>query len=110
MDEPSFTGANGRQQNGRFGSGNKFGLGNPYCKRAHQLRSALFETVTHEDLVEVTKKLIAMAKGGDIHAIKELLDRVLGKPTASIELTQTEAKERIEDLTDDERLAIARGE
>src|SRR5262249_28765774 len=110
MDDPKPTGFNGRSADGRFGKNNKFASGNPNNKKAQALRNALLETVTHEDLVEVTKRLIVMAKGGDIHAIKELLDRCLGKATASIELTQTDAQKRIEDLTDDELTRIVTGE
>lgn len=108
--QPKPTGLNGRSSNGRFVSGNKFASGNPLNRKAQQLRNALLATVTEDDLVKVTRKLVAMARAGDIHAIKELLDRVLGKPTASIELTAAEARERIEDLSDDELLTIARSE
>jgi hypothetical protein len=46
---------------------------------------------------------------GDLHAIKELLDRCLGRPTANVEITQAEAVERIEEMTDDQLMAIASG-
>jgi hypothetical protein len=110
MDTPKPTGVNGRSANGQFAHGNKLARGNPNNKKAQELRNALLETVTQDDLVQVTKKLIAMARAGDIHAIKELLDRCLGKPTATIELSQAEAQQRVEDLTDDELLRIARAE
>src|SRR5262249_34111912 len=109
METPQPAGHNGRSANGRFVPGNKLGKGNPLNKKAQQLRNTLLETVTPEDLIEVTQKLVALAKAGDIHAIKELLDGCLGKPTASIELTQTEAQQRIEDLSDDDLLRIATG-
>jgi hypothetical protein len=108
--QPLPAALNGRSRNGQFTAGNKFGAGNPLNMKAQQLRNSLLQTVTEDDLTSVTKKLIAMAKEGNIHAIRELLDRVLGKPNASIELTQTEAKERIEDMSDEELLSIARAE
>jgi hypothetical protein len=92
---------------GKFAPGNKLGQGNPFHRKAHALRSSLFAAVTEADVTQVVRKLIAMAKRGEIHAIRELLDRVLGKPVASIELTTGEAKERLEDMTDEELLAIA---
>jgi hypothetical protein len=106
MDDPK---RNSRSANGRFLPGNKAGKGNPLNKKAHQLRNALLSTVTQADLVAVTKKLVAMARKGDLHAIKELLDRCLGRPTASVEITQAEAVERLEEMSDAELMAIATG-
>jgi len=77
----------GHLPTGKFAPGNKFGVGNPFHKKTHALRASLFQTVSEDDLIKVTKKLIAMAKSGNIHAIRELFDRVLGRPLASVELT-----------------------
>src|SRR5438132_13253725 len=88
-------GHNGRSTNGRFAAGNKLARGNPNNLKAQQLRNTLLATVTEKDLIEVTKKLIGLAKSGDMAAIRELLDRILGKPTASIELTQVEAEKTV---------------
>ena len=77
------TDAGARDEFGRFGPGNRFSRGNPHAKRVAQLRSALLETVTVEDMRAVAAKLIEMARGGDLPAIRELLERTLGKPVES---------------------------
>jgi hypothetical protein len=76
-----------RGKNGRFLKGHAGGPGNPHAQRVHRLRSALLNTVTPADIEEIIRKLVAMAKEGDIAATKELLDRTLGKPVTAVELT-----------------------
>jgi hypothetical protein len=76
-----------RGTNGRFLPGHCGGPGNPHAQRVHRLRSALLNTVTSTDIEEVVHKLISMAKGGDVAAIKELLDRTIGKPVTAVELS-----------------------
>jgi hypothetical protein len=71
-----------RDHGGRFVSGNKGGPGNPFAAQAARLRSALFEAVTPEDLASVIQTLVAKAKGGNVPAAREVLDRLLGKPEA----------------------------
>ncbi len=82
---PSTNGANGRDGRGRFTTGNAGGPGNPHARKVGRLRSRLVECVTADDLREVVRKLVAMAKGGDLAAIREVLDRTIGKPTAIVE-------------------------
>jgi hypothetical protein len=53
----------------------------------HRLRSTLLNTVTSSDIEEIVQKLISMAKQGDVAAIKELLDRTIGKPVTAVELS-----------------------
>ena len=76
-----------RGVNGRFLPGHCGGPGNPHAQRVHRLRSALLNTVTPTDIEEIVHKLISMAKGGDVAAIKELLDRTIGKPVTAVELS-----------------------
>ncbi len=76
MSEPS---PNGRLNNGRFGIGNGGGPGNPFASQVGKLRSVLLETVTPDDLKAVVVKLVELAKGGDLAAMKLLLDRTCGK-------------------------------
>ena len=76
-----------RGRNGRFLPGHGGGPGNPHAQKVHRLRSALLNAVTPEDVKEIIYKLVSMAKQGDIAAIKELLDRSLGKPVAAVEVT-----------------------
>ena len=77
---PFINGSNGRGTNGRFAPGNPGGPGNPFVKRAAELRSVLHAAVTDDDLTAVMSKLVSLAKDGDIAAIKLLLDRTIGKP------------------------------
>jgi hypothetical protein len=82
---PSPNGANGRQPNGRFAPGNAGGPGNPFARRVATLRSALLEAITPEDVTEIVRKLVEMAKAGDIAAAREVLTRVIGKPADAVD-------------------------
>ena len=73
--EPS---PNSRLNNGRFGIGNHGGPGNPFASQVGKLRSVLVETVTPDDMKAVVIKLIELAKGGNLAAMKLLLDRTCG--------------------------------
>ncbi len=97
MSSPSRNGDNGGSDpaTGRFARGWKGGPGNPHAKRVGELRSALLASVTPDDLRAVVAKLVQRAKDGDIRAIKELLDRTLGKPQ---ETDLIERLERAEEL------------
>jgi hypothetical protein len=77
---------------GRFQPGNPGGRGNPFAKRVAALRSALLDAVTPEDIAAAVRALIDRAKAGDVAAIRELLDRCIGKPQ------ETDLFERIEAL------------
>ena len=70
---------NGRTARGRFAQGNPGGPGNPYARRTAALRSALLDAVTEQDIRAVARALVKRAKAGEIPAIRELLDRLLGK-------------------------------
>ena len=95
VSKPSTPGNNGRDTNGRFVNGNTLGHGNPLAGRAAKIRATLLERLTPEQAGEIADKLIEMAKGGDLLAIRELLDRTIGKPTTGDIL---ERIERIEAL------------
>jgi len=81
-DSPSTNGDNGRQAGGRFAQGNAGGPGNPHAKRVAKLRTALFKAVSPDDLKAVVAALLKSAKGGDVAAARELLQRLLGPPEA----------------------------
>ena len=76
MPKPS---PNGRTARGRFAKGNPGGPGNPYARRVADLRAALLESVTEQDIRAVARALVKRAKEGEIPAIRELLDRLMGK-------------------------------
>ena len=84
---PLVNGQNGRDSTGRFVQGCKGGPGNPLARKIHRLRSALLKRCSVDDINEVADTLIAEAKSGDIVAIRELLDRILGKAKVGIELS-----------------------
>ena len=53
----------------------------------------LLDNVTDDDFQAVVTKLVAMAKAGDLTAIRELFDRTMGKPKATVELERAEFEE-----------------
>src|SRR5688500_8572132 len=81
-EEPSTTEGNGRSQRGRFGTGNRFGRGNPHARKVVRLRSALLKSVSPDELHEVVLALLKQAKAGDVAAARELFQRLLGPPEA----------------------------
>ena len=70
--------------NGRFQPGNQAAVG--HSSRSQKLRCVMLEAITEDDVradvKAVVGKLVALAKGGDVAAIKLLFDRVLGKVVA----------------------------
>src|SRR5688572_1230512 len=79
MIDSQHINADGRDGSGRFVPGNKGGPGNPFARKVGRLRSALLETVTEDDMRAVAAQLVAMARGGNLPAIKELIERTLGR-------------------------------
>jgi len=55
--------------------------GNPHAATVAKLRAAILAAVTPEDIDAIIRALVHRAKGGDMAAAKELLDRAVGKPT-----------------------------
>jgi hypothetical protein len=97
---------NGRTPRGQFAKGNPGGPDNPYAKRVAWLREALLDAVSADDIRAIVLTLVARAKDGDMAAIRELLDRLIGKAAPpqddSIEL------EPLQSLSDDQLEAVAR--
>ena len=77
---------------GRFAKGNPGGPGNPLAKKANQLRVALSKAVTVADIRTIAKKMIDLAREGDIQAAKLVFDRALGP------IVEVDVIERIEAL------------
>ena len=84
---PSPNGQHGRDSMGRFTTGNPGGPGNPHSRQVADIRRAMVEAVSEDDLQAIVATLIAKAKAGNIMAAREVLDRLLGKPKASMDLT-----------------------
>ena len=92
MKTPSPNGANGRDAAGRFAKGNPGGPGNPYAKKAGQLRSAMMKAVTPAAMRNIVQKLIELAQDGNVQVAREVIDRCVGKPF------EADLLERIEQL------------
>src|SRR5688572_822529 len=94
MIDSQHNNADGRDGSGRFAPGNKGGPGNPFARKVGLLRSALLETVTEDDMKAVAVKLVEMARAGHLPAIKELLERTLGRPIEADFLERLEQLEK----------------
>jgi len=70
---------NGRNGRGRFTKGNAGGPGNPHVAMVGRWRAVLVETVTDDDIRAVVAELVQLAKAGAPWAVRELLDRCIGK-------------------------------
>jgi hypothetical protein len=84
MNEPS---PDGRSLDGRFAPGNVISQGNLGNKRMKELRRALLDSATPEDVQEVGKALLEMATGGDVQAARVWLEFMVGKPPQAVELS-----------------------
>lgn len=106
--KPSANGQTDRDNSGQFTNGNKAAVGNEKNtdRKSKDLKKALLDAVTEEDITAIAKKLIAKAKKGEVLAIRELFDRLWGRAKQEIEgeinviqksktLTLEEMKERI---------------
>ena len=118
--EPSENGGNGRDASGRFVRGNAGGPGNPHARRTSRLRALLLDSVSDDDLRAVVQSLVTRAKSGDVPACRELLNRLIGRPTEAADpdrldvdahrlLLEVRRIEATADL-DHAELEIARGE
>jgi hypothetical protein len=74
----------GRDTRGRFAKGNPGGPGNPFARHVAKLRSALVECVSEEDIRQIAKGLLFIAKVGHLPSIRVLFMYVLGKPSGAV--------------------------
>jgi hypothetical protein len=72
-DPSPANGDTGRDASGRITEGNPGGPGNPYYRRQAQLKRALLEAITEDDVRSVVEVLVGLARGGDLAAIKVYL-------------------------------------
>lgn len=83
-----------RQPDGKFLPGHGVrSPGNPHTQRICEYRNAIKAAVTEEDLHRVFTVLKRLALRGDIDAIRELLNRTLGKARVSESLTDIDLPE-----------------
>lgn len=85
---------NGRDKAGKFTPGNKFAKGNPANRKVQVLREEMLRAITPEDIREVIASLIAQAKAGDLDAIREFLNRAVGKADSFTSLVTVEVIQR----------------
>jgi hypothetical protein len=78
-------GTNGRDDRGKFGPGNQAARGrsNPHAARVAELRAAFVSSVTEEDVREVLAALIHEARSGNVPAMREFFNRILGQAEAA---------------------------
>lgn len=90
IDERSPNGIH--KPDGKFAAGNPGGPGNPHGGQVARLRSVMLDAVTPDDMRAVVRKLVELAKGGDLKAIDLLLNRTLGKadggPLLAVQMNQ----------------------
>ena len=82
---PTPKGDNGRDATtGRFAPGWKGGPGNPHARRVADFRRVLADAVTDEDLHDLARTLVEKGKAGDVMAVREVFDRLLGKAKTTL--------------------------
>lgn len=79
---------NGKNKKGQFAKGNKAGKTSKTAEAVHKsnLTRAFHDAISVKDVLDITKRLVAMAKEGDIKATQQVLDRCLGKVKETTEL------------------------
>jgi hypothetical protein len=92
--QPSVNGPNGdpgRGPDGKFSRGNRHGRGNAVARRGAAYRVELFRAITPAKFREVITTMVTEAVAGEGWAVKEFLDRVLGKAMPMTEMIDREA-------------------
>ena len=84
MAKRSTTDSNGRDEHGRFVAGNCEAKGNPFARRVAKLRSVMLSAVSEDDMQQIIRKLVSLAKNGDVAAAKAVLDRVFGRAPQAV--------------------------
>ena len=93
MGAGAFGPGSGRDERGRFAQGNSGGAGNPFARRVAQMRQALLQAVSDEDLQELVQALLLRAKSGDVAAARLVLSYTVGKPAATQEPDRMDVQE-----------------
>ena len=96
-----------RDAGGRFARGNPGGPGNPKLREVARLRRALLDGVTETDIRDVVAALLDKAKAGHLPAVRELLDRLVGKAT---DADLADRLEELEALAEELRQQWERGQ
>jgi hypothetical protein len=91
--DPNAKADSERGPKGTFRNGNRGGPGNPYARRVAKLRQAVMEECGEEDLREITREMINLAKRGDKVAAKLIYQYTLGKPDKQVDPDRVDADE-----------------
>ena len=75
-------GNSNHDRRGRFAKGNQAAVGRRRKQAEHvgKLRTAMYAAFTPEGVLRVVAELETLAEDGNVQAIKEYLDRAVGKP------------------------------
>lgn len=99
--DPLPDGGNGRDpKTGRFTNGNPGGPGNPHNKRVLHFRNLIQKATTDDQVKKIWSKLLQEAEAGKPWAVREALDRLIGKADQKVQLSG-------EDLSEATRQGIA---
>lgn len=74
-------------EHGHFTKGNKLAAGPDYIRKMIEFRKLELNTITKKDFRACIKKLVTMALGGDIKALKMVVERGAGKLPAQQDIT-----------------------
>jgi len=84
--------------------------GNKYAAKAKIVTDAIRKAIIQDDSAKLRKgvdRLLDAFAEGEPWAIEQVMNRLEGKPAQSVDVAVSKS---IQDMTDDELLAIARGE
>jgi hypothetical protein len=108
MQKPKGNGKKGHDGKGHFTAGNQGGLENPCIKSAAETRAAMMVAVSQDDLRAIVRALVKKAKMGDTEAARLVLERLIGKPLASVKVEEVTPEAR--PMTPEEAFAAIQAE
>ena len=88
-EKPTVTASAGKDVLGKFAKGNTYSQGNlrkGITSKVKLLKAAFVEEITVDEIKAIARKLVTMAKAGDVTAAKEVFDRCFGKALQTHEI------------------------
>jgi hypothetical protein len=82
-----------RDPSGRFAFGNPGAPGNPFARRVAQIRKAMLQAVSDEDIAQIMAAMIQRAKEGHVQAAKLVMSYTLGKPEKATDPDRVDVEE-----------------
>ena len=82
------------------------GRSGKYNKQVHDLKRVIHEECTPEEMRKVIRSMLRKAKKGDLSAANMILDRLIGKPNQSVEVSSTGNDSNYKDLTTEELMRM----